>query len=274
MMSTARESDSSVRSAATGGSLYLDEYDPTYPDSDGKPMADNTAQERWIATIKGGLDALFRDRQDVFVAADLLWYPVQHRPKIRCAPDALVAFGRPKGHRHSYKTWVEGGVAPHVVFEILSPGNRPGEMARKLAFYDRYGVEEYYIYDPDDGDFEGWLRVDGQLQPIPVVDGWTSPRLRVTFEAPPQKEALVVHTPDGGRFEPYLELYEDREAERRRANELHEDREAERRRANRAERDKARAERERNEAERERNEAVARAERLAARLRELGADEA
>ncbi len=31
-----------------------------YPDSDGKPMADNTKQFDWIVTIKGGLEVLFR----------------------------------------------------------------------------------------------------------------------------------------------------------------------------------------------------------------------
>lgn len=75
----------------------------TYPDSDGKPMADNTKQFDWIATIVGGLQALFADRSDIFVAGDLLWYPVQGNNKLRIAPDALVAFGRPKGHRGSYK---------------------------------------------------------------------------------------------------------------------------------------------------------------------------
>lgn len=47
----------------------------TYPTSDGQPMADNTRQFRWIVIIQGGLDALFRDAPDVFVAGDLLWYP-------------------------------------------------------------------------------------------------------------------------------------------------------------------------------------------------------
>ena len=41
-----------------------------YPDSDGKPMADNTLQWRWNATIKSGLDVVFRDRPDVFVAGE------------------------------------------------------------------------------------------------------------------------------------------------------------------------------------------------------------
>ncbi len=95
-----------------------------YPDSDGKPMADNTLQFRWIVTIKEGVDALFCQDPDVFVAGDLLWYPVEGEPKIRIAPDVLVAFGRPKGERGSYRQWEEGGTAPQVVFEILSPGNR------------------------------------------------------------------------------------------------------------------------------------------------------
>jgi Uma2 family endonuclease len=121
-----------------------------YPDSDGKPIADNTLQFRWIVTIKEGTERVYRERTDVFVAGDLLWYPVQGRPDICAAPDTLVAIGRPKGERGSYKQWEENGVAPQVVFEVLPPNNRVPEMERKLEFYDRYGVEEYYIYDPDD----------------------------------------------------------------------------------------------------------------------------
>ena len=126
-----------------------------YPDDNGEPMAENTLQFTWIVVIKEGLEALFRHNPDVFVAGDLLWYPVEGKPKIRSAPDAMVAFGRPKGRRGSYKQWEEAGVAPQVVFEVLSPGNRPGEMAGKFEFYETYGVEEYYIYDPDDGTLIG-----------------------------------------------------------------------------------------------------------------------
>ena len=32
---------------------------------------------QWIVTIKEGTEALFRDRADVFMAGDLLWYPVE-----------------------------------------------------------------------------------------------------------------------------------------------------------------------------------------------------
>ncbi len=96
-----------------------------YPDSDGLPIADNTRQFQWIGTIMWGVDALFLAKPDVFVAGDLLWYPVEGQPKIRIAPDVLIAFGRPKGYRGSYKQWEEGNLAPQVVFRSSLPGTGP-----------------------------------------------------------------------------------------------------------------------------------------------------
>ena len=77
----------------------------------------------------------------------------------------MVAFGRPTGHRGSYRQWDEEGIAPQVVFEILSPGNRSAELPAKLAFYDRHGVEEYYLYDPEEVELSGWRRRNGACSP-------------------------------------------------------------------------------------------------------------
>ncbi|GHU24374.1 hypothetical protein FACS1894172_13340 [Spirochaetia bacterium] len=38
--------------------------------------------------------------------------------------------------------------APDFVIEILSPGNTPEEMSRKLDLYKRAGVREYWVVDP------------------------------------------------------------------------------------------------------------------------------
>jgi len=190
-----------------------------YPESDGKPMADNTKQFRWIVTLEGGFEALFRDREDVFVAGDLFWYSVEGRPDIRMAPDVMIVFGRPKGDRPSYKQWEEENIAPQVVFEVLSPGNSLLEMAKKLEFYDRYGVEEYYLYDPETGDFTGWIRgEDGRLRVIDEIQGWVSPRLGVRFEI--EDGELRVIRPDRQRFMTYLELQQQAEHERQRAAKL------------------------------------------------------
>ncbi|MEM9274842.1 MAG: Uma2 family endonuclease, partial [Cyanobacteria bacterium P01_F01_bin.143] len=134
----------------------------TYPDSDGQPMADNTLQFSWIVVIKENLELQFAEAPDVFIAGDLLWYPVQGNPKLRQAPDAMVVFSRPKGYRGSYKQWDENNIAPQVVFEILSPGNRFTQMLNKFKFYEHYGVEEYYLYDPYKNDLQGWLRSQDQ----------------------------------------------------------------------------------------------------------------
>jgi Uma2 family endonuclease len=217
-----------------------------YPESDGQPMADNTLQFEWIVTIKGNLDALFRDDPEVFVAGDLLWYPVEGDNRTRVAPDVLVAFGRPKGYRGAYLQWQEAGIAPQVVFEILSPGNRLGEMLRKRDFYERFGVEEYYLYDPDRFDLTGWRRAaegTGGLRVLETASAWTSPRLGIRFEVA-EGEPMVIYGPGGRRFLTFVEL----EAERQRA------------------------EHERQRAEAERDQARQRAERLAERLRSAGID--
>jgi hypothetical protein len=180
-----------------------------YPESDGLPIADNTRQFEYIATIKGGLDAVFKDDDNVFVAGDLFWYPVEGDPTVRAAPDTMVAFGRPRGHRRSYLQWEEGGVTPQVTFEILSPSNRPSDLIRKFQFYERYGVEEYYVYDPDHGVLEGWLRKGNLLEQVPNMQGWVSPRLKVRLELSGMD--LHLFAPDGKRFATYLELVAERD---------------------------------------------------------------
>ena len=189
-----------------------------YPDSDGQPMADNTKQFRWIVVIKENLELLFVNQPEVFVAGDLLWYPVEGDNAIRQAPDVMVVVGRPKGDRGSYRQWQEGNLAPQVVFEILSPGNRYGEMLRKLGFYDRHRVEEYYIYDPDKLELTGLLRGEQGLEVIEEINGWVSPRLQIRFQI--TDEGLEIYRPDGQRFLTYSELGLELEQERSRVQVL------------------------------------------------------
>ncbi len=169
-----------------------------YPDSDGLPMSDNTLQWYWMVLIKEGLEILFADDPNVFVAGNLLWYPVEGDNRFRMAPDVFVVKGRPKGYRGSYMQWREGGLPPQVVFEVLSPGNTAREMAEKTDLYDEYGVEEFYIYDPDRGTLRGFARRDGVWAPIPSMQNWVSPRLGIVFRL--EDGELVLTGPDGVRF--------------------------------------------------------------------------
>ncbi|MBW4644461.1 MAG: Uma2 family endonuclease [Goleter apudmare HA4340-LM2] len=186
-----------------------------YPDSDGQPVANNTIQFRWIVEIQQNIDCLFADDPNVFVAGDLFWYPVEGKNKIATAPDVMVVLGRPKGDRLSYLQWQEEGIPPQVVFEILSPSNTEVEMNKKLLFFDRYGVEEYYIYDPDSHNLQGWLRGEEGLDSIPQMADWESPRLKIKFTQSP--EGLQLYRPDGERFLTYQEIALKLEQERQRA---------------------------------------------------------
>jgi len=211
-----------------------------YPESDGKPMADNTEQYEWIVLIKENLETMFADSPDVFVAADLLWYPVKEDTNISAAPDVMVAFGRPKGKRGSYIQHEEEDIPPQVVFEILSPSNTKSEMEKKLDFYDRYGVSEYYLYDPGRITFSGWARKGKKLRPVKNVRKWHSPGLDITFRL--EKTGLDIYDPSGRKFTTHL-------AERRNTG-----------------KEKQRADKEKQRADREKQ----RADMLAAKLKLLG----
>jgi Uma2 family endonuclease len=191
-----------------------------YPESDGKRMADNTRQFRWIVTIKENLESLFAKDLMVFIAGDLLWYPIEGDNKTTQAPDVMVVFGRPKGDRGSYQQWREDNIPPQVVFEILSPHNTRSEMNRKLLFYDRHGVEEYYLYDPDKNRLSGWLRQDSFLDVIEPIDKWISPRLQIQFHLS-QPELRIIR-PDGAPFLTYTEVIERAEQAEERAEQAEE----------------------------------------------------
>lgn len=214
-----------------------------YPESDGLPMAENTVQFEWIVYIKKGLDWLFIDDPAVFVAGDLLWYPVEGDNKLRQASDAMVVFDRPKGDRASYQQWLENDTPPHVVFEVIAPGHTIPEMTRKFQFYERYGVEEYYIYDPDRASLGGFLRQDDRLEAIESMDAWVSPRLNVCFGLTPEGD-LVLIRPNGQPFETYEQIAERAEQERSRADHERQRADQERQRADAAERRAQQAEEE------------------------------
>ena len=234
-----------------------------YPDSDGQPMAESTIQYELIVKIKAGCESLFKDDPNVFVAADLLWYPVEGRPEISQAPDTMVIFGRPKGDRRSYIQHREGNIGPQVVFEIRSHNDSQTKMNKKLSFYHRHRIEEYYVYDPQINELLGWQRIEDILEVIEPMEGWISPRLDVRFEL--GEDGLEIYRPDGEKFISYAELEAERLLDRQRLQQESQRAEQE---SQRAEQESQRAE----QADQRAEQANQIAQRLAAKLRELNID--
>jgi Uma2 family endonuclease len=234
-----------------------------FPDSDGKPMADNTEQFRWIVLIKENLEILFAACMDIFVAGDLLWYPLNDKNVSAQAPDAMVVFGVKKKKRGSYQQWKENNIAPQVVFEIRSPNNKKKEMEKKLNFYDTYGVEEYYLYNPDNNLLQGWVRQNTQLVKIQLLNGWVSPRLGIRFDT--TQPELEIYRPDGDRFLSFIELRQLKDQESQRADMEKQRADMESQRAN-MESQRANMESQRANMERQK------VEQMAAYLKSLGLD--
>jgi hypothetical protein len=235
-----------------------------YPDSDGQPMADDTLQFARIMTIQGNLDLMFRDDPEVFVAGDHLIYPVEGDADTRQAPDVYVAFGRPKGHRGSYKVFAEGNVFPQVVFEVWSPSNTAERMEENRRLDEKYGPQEYNDLYPDfPAHLQGWRRAGESLARVPDLNGFVSPRLSIRFEV--ARGSVAVLRPDGTPFLSFVELGALQE---RTAEQLEQTQKVADEARRQAERKRQEADAARRQAEEERQ----RAERLAARLRELGID--
>jgi hypothetical protein len=79
-------------------------------------------------------------------------------------------------------------------------------MDDKLHWYDRHGVEEYYLIDPDKNQLSGWIRRDGRLCSVYPMAGFVSPRLHIRFDV---NSEVLLYTPDGRPFQTREEQFED-----------------------------------------------------------------
>lgn len=71
-------------------------------------------------------------------------------------PDISVVCDRNKIDKHGCKG------APDLVIEVLSPSTRRHDKFTKFNLYQRAGVREYWIVDPDSKDIQTFLLEDGR----------------------------------------------------------------------------------------------------------------
>ena len=138
-------------------------------------MAENTLQFRWIVTIKEGLDRVFRDRPDVFVAGDLFWYPVEGHPEICLAPDVLVASAGRRETAARTSNGKKGGLPRR---SSLRSSRRATGTARCAASSSsmRNTASGVLHLRPRRVVLDGLAAHRGRARWIPRTDGWISPR--------------------------------------------------------------------------------------------------
>lgn len=124
------------------------EDDVFYPETDGKPMAETDIHRELLNYLIEALKIYFQKDENVYVSGNLLLYYEQGNPKKCVAPDVMICFGVEKKLRRVYQLWKEERV-PQVVFEISSTSTWREDLSKKYALYERLGVKEYYIFDPE-----------------------------------------------------------------------------------------------------------------------------
>ncbi|MDE0627706.1 MAG: Uma2 family endonuclease [Bryobacterales bacterium] len=126
--------------------IAVERPEEEYPDTDGKPMADNTWQATTMHYAGPVLAIHFKGRG--FVATDLLVYYGEGDKRARVAPDVMVVLGVDGSHRRNYRIWAEGGRAPDFVLEVVSDLKQEREAMEKRTLYAELGVREYFRYAP------------------------------------------------------------------------------------------------------------------------------
>ncbi|MFL5805023.1 MAG: Uma2 family endonuclease [Roseiflexaceae bacterium] len=144
-----------------------------YPDSDGKPMAENDPQYRAIVNTRFALEQHYLHESHVYIGADLLIYYEEGDTTKSVAPDVFASLGVPKTARRTYQIWMEGK-APDVVFEFASLGTWRADVSWKRGLYLGIGVQEYFLFDPT-GEFfqpilQGYRLNENPFQPLPPLE--------------------------------------------------------------------------------------------------------
>lgn len=149
---------------------YYDQH-PTKEDL----MGESAAQSGLTFYLLQVLEWLYH-AEGWFVVNNINIYRYKQRDDYPLAPDIAVFKGIVVPNRNSrtmrsWRLYEPGRPPPQVVFEICSDSTWKDDVQLKPAAYAARGVEEYYVYDPNDppyfprsrGRLRGWWLVEGAL---------------------------------------------------------------------------------------------------------------
>jgi Uma2 family endonuclease len=187
----------------------------SYPESDGKPMAETDVHRNWMIWIIEMLQFFFRGMR-VYVSGNLLIYYQQGDPKKRVAPDVFVVKECEQRQRRTFKIWEEGK-GPAFALEVTSKKTRRQDHGLKMELYARLRVAEYFLYDPL-GEWlqpalQGFRLVDGSYLPLEVDENGSlvSEQLGITFRLEGE-QLLLFDTVTGERLKTDAERAREAEA--------------------------------------------------------------
>lgn len=215
-----------MSSLANFNELNFQDEDVVLPPSNlesNEPPLESDLHLLQIKLLLDCLNWLWRDRNDYYATGNLTIYYNPQKIKSRDfrGPDFFVVLGAEKRLRKSWTVWDEGGRYPNLIVEILSKSTAAVDRGLKKQLYqDIFRTPDYFWFDPETLEFEGFHLVDGEYQSIePNSQGWRwSQQLHLYLGL--HNEQLRFFTPEGALVPSLEELAQESERSQQRADQL------------------------------------------------------
>ncbi|MGK7931363.1 MAG: Uma2 family endonuclease [Microcystaceae cyanobacterium] len=141
-----------------------------------EPPVESDLHLQQITLLLACLDWLWSEKTDYYASGNLTIYYNQEQLKNKdfCGSDFFVVLNTEKRPRKSWVVWGEGGNYPNVIVEILSDSTANIDRTKKKELYQNtFRTPEYFWFDPNSLEFQGFVLVGGNYQPIePNKDGY------------------------------------------------------------------------------------------------------
>ncbi|MDZ8186094.1 MAG: Uma2 family endonuclease [Nostoc sp. ChiSLP02] len=126
----------------------------------------------WWRDAYGGLSL----RENFYATGNLTIYfsPKQKKSEEFRGPDFFVVLDTEKKDRKSWVVWQENGKYPNVIIELLSDSTASVDKGLKKQIYQNtFRTPDYFWFDPNNQELQGFHLVDGQYQEIEfTAKGW------------------------------------------------------------------------------------------------------
>lgn len=118
----------------------------------------------------------FAGRDDFYAGGNMFLYYSEEQARNRDyrGPDFFFVRGAtPTPLRPYWVVWKEGGRYPNVIVELLSPTTAKLDRTVKKDLYEQvFRTPDYFCYDPETKNLEGWQRTPEYTPLTPNERGW------------------------------------------------------------------------------------------------------
>ncbi|NCQ76616.1 MAG: Uma2 family endonuclease [Microcystis aeruginosa W13-13] len=138
-----------------------------------EPPLESDLHLQQIIILLSCLELLWQEKNDYYASGNLTIYYNEEQLKKHdfCGPDFFVVLDTEKRPRKSWVVWGEQGKYPNVIVEILSDSTANIDRNnKKILYQNTFRTPNYFWFDPNTLEFQGFTILEGQYQAISAND--------------------------------------------------------------------------------------------------------